>query len=182
MQDIANLATPNLWDVFGTTQKRIPNDLTASSDDQRILNWQPIANGIFRMHISFVLNDGRVVQTPPAYLNFFSNGGMGGTAYVQLRFLGNRPLTLTVHVKGLIVGVVALDETTRNLAYKVDNNFATTIANKIARPTADGETPVQFWNQKLRTLTSNTPGDPNYLFPPVRQSIRFYQRFYNVNL
>jgi len=185
VQDIGSpsFATQNLWDVFGTTNKRLPNDLTASTDDQRLLNWQIVGNAIFRLHISFVLSDGRIVQTPPTYRNFSSNGGMGTSGCVPAAFTKETSSDLNqVYVKGLILGLATLDEKTRNLAYKVDNAFWTTVGTKISRPTADGETPVQFWSDKLKTLTSNTAGDPNYLFPPVRQNLRFYQRFYNVNL
>src|SRR6267378_1349020 len=54
----ANKASFNLWDVFGTGNARIPNDLTVapSSNDQRVLDWQIIANSIFRLHISFILD------------------------------------------------------------------------------------------------------------------------------
>lgn len=184
-QSISDQASQNLWDLFGTTNPRLPNDLTLipPANDQRVLNWQIIGNAIFRMHISFVLNDGRIVQTPPTYRNFYSNGGMSGTGCIPIAFSKETSSDLTqAYVKGVIVGLAALDEKTRNLAYKTDNNFWTTIGTKISRPTVDGETPVRFWSQKLSTLTSNTPTDPNYLFPPVRENLRFYQRFYNVNL
>ncbi len=183
-QDITNKATQNIWDVFGTGNARLPNDITAlPGSDEKVVNWQPIANAIFRMHISFVLNDGRIVQTPPAYRNFYSNGGMGTSGCVPAAFSRETSNDLNkAYVKGIIVGLAALDEKTRNLAYKTDNAFWTTVGTKISRPTADGETPVQFWSDKLKTLTSSTPGDPTYLFPPIRQNLRFYQRFYNVNL
>ncbi len=142
-----------------------------------------MANTIFRMHISFVLNDGRIVQTPPTYRNFYSNGGMGGTGCIPIAFSKETSSDLTqAYVKGIIVGLAALDEKTRNLAYKTDNNFWTTVGTKISRPTADGETPVQYWSQKLTTLISDNPADPTYLFPPIRENLRFYQRLYNVNL
>jgi len=153
-------SSQNLWDVFGTGTlaapvKRIPNDLTASTDDERVLNWQIIGNAILRMHISFVLNDGRVVQTPPVYRNFYSNGGMGTTGCIPAAFSRETSSDLNqAYVKGIIVGLAVLDEKTRNLAYKTDNMFWTTIGTKISRPTADGETPVQFWSDKLKTLRS----------------------------
>ena len=163
----------------------LPNDLTLvpPSNDQRVVNWQIIGNAIFRLHISFVLNDGRIVQTPPAYRNFYSNGGMGTTGCIPIAFSRETSNDIAqAYVKGIIVGVAVLDEKTRNLAYKTDNAFWTTVGTKISRPTADGETPVQFWSRKLATLISNNPPDPMYLFPPIRQNLRFYQRFYNVDL
>jgi type II secretory pathway pseudopilin PulG len=192
VQDIGNSSTYNLWDLFGTNHLRIPNDLSVNPTtdpspnprpDEKTLNWQIIASGIFRLHTSFVLDDGRIVQTPPTYQNFFANGGMGGSGCVPLAFSAQTSADPNKrYVKGLIVGVAVIDESTRDLAYKIDNNFWTTIGNKISRPTADGQTPVQVWNGNLATLTSNTPTDPTYLFQPVRQNIRFYERFYAVNL
>jgi prepilin-type N-terminal cleavage/methylation domain-containing protein len=193
VQDIGNKATQNLWDLFGTTNLRLPNDISVNPlpnqpipsprPDEKALNWQIAADAAFRLHVSFLLNDGRVVQTPPAYRNFYSNGGMGATGCIPIAFSKETSNDINqAYVKGLIVGVAMLDGKTRNLAYKVDNTFWTTVGTKISRPTADGETPVQFWSDKLKTLTSNNPGDATYLFPPVRQNLRFYQRFYNVNL
>lgn len=193
VQDIGNKASQNLWDLFGTGNLRLPNDISVNPlpnlpippirPDEKAINWQVMANTIFRMHISFVLNDGRVVQTPPTYRNFYSNGGMGGTGCIPIAFSRETSSDSNqAYVKGIIVGLAVLDEKTRNLAYKADNTFWTTVGTKISRPTADGETPVRFWTQKLSTLTSNTPTDPNYLFPPIRENLRFYQRFYNVNL
>ena len=181
--DIGNDATQNLWDLFGTTNKRLPNDLTNPTDDQQSLNWQVIADTIFRFHISFVLDDGRVVQIPPSYRNFFSNGGMGATGCIPIAFSKTTSADVNHrYVTGLIVGVAVLDQNTRNLAYKIDNAFWTTVGNKISRPTSDGETPVKFWNAKLLQLTSNDPNNSAYLFPPIRRNIRFYERFYSLNL
>src|SRR6267143_38073 len=179
----ANKASFNLWDVFGTGNARIPNDLTVapSSNDQRVLDWQIIANSIFRLHISFILDDGSIVQTPPSYRNFFVNTSTGTCVAIAFSSFNSADAN-SRYVKALIVGVAVLDEKTRNLVYNIDNTFWTTIGGKILRPTANGETPAENWNQKLATLTSNNQGDSNYLFPPVRQNIGFYQRLYSVHL
>ena len=180
------IPTYDLWSTFGTGSKRIPNDLTVDptiGNDQQILNWQIIAGSIFRFHITFVLDDGRVVQTPPAYNNFFCNQGMGTSGCVPIAFSAeNSADPAKRYVKGLVIGVAALDETTRDLAYQADNSFWSTIGMKIQRPVNDGETPVNIWSTNLNTLTSSRPADPNYLFPPARQNLRFYQRFYSANL
>jgi prepilin-type N-terminal cleavage/methylation domain-containing protein len=180
----SNLASYNLWDVFGTGSLRMPNDLTANNTaDSHILNWQVIGNAILRLHVTFVLDNGAITQTPPMYRNFFSNGGMGTTGCVPIAFSRETSADANKrYVKGLIVGVAVLDEATRNLAYRIDNNFATTMGNKIKRPTQDGETPVEVWSQNLRTFTSSNATDANYLFPPMRENLRFYQQFYSVNL
>ena len=180
-QAIGSQATYNLWDAFGTGNNRLPNDLTAdpATNDQRVLNWQIIGNSIFRLHISFVLDDGRIVQTPPTYRNFFVNAGTGNCLPLAISAETSSDISRR-YVKGLIVGVAVLDEATRNLAYSVDNNFWTTISDKIRRPTEEGETPVEFWNSRLATLVSNVPADAEYIFPPTRQNLRFYERFYSL--
>lgn len=180
--DIGNSASYNLWDVFGTINQRMPDDLTNSNlSVSHVLNWQVIGNAILRLHITFVLDDGTIVQTPPSYRNFVANNGSG--ACIPVAFARETSADSNGrYVKGLIVGVAVLDETTRNLAYRTDNNFAATIGSKIKRPIANGQTPVEVWNQNLRTLTSNDSTNANYLFPPTRQNLRFYQQFYSVNL
>lgn len=169
--DIGNQASYNLWDVFGVGNSRIPNDLTATTNDQQLLNWQIIGNGIFRLHISFVLDDGRVVQTPPAYNNLFVNVGTGACTPLAFSALTSADPSRRF-VKGLIIGVAVLDERTRNLAYRADSNFWTTIGNQISRPTSDGETPADLWRKNI----------PNVTFQPVRENLRLYQRFYSANL
>jgi type II secretory pathway pseudopilin PulG len=181
VNDMSNSASYNLWDVFGAANLRMPNDLTATSNDQHVLNWQPIASSIFRFHISFVLDDGRVVQSPPQYNAFFANGGTGGCIPIAFSRQASADPNGR-YVKGLIVGVVVLDETTRDLVYKVDNNFSATIGAKLSRPMFDGETPTAVWTRNLRALTSSNPSAANYLFQPVRENVRFYQQFYSVNL
>lgn len=176
-RDVGQKATYNLWDVFGAANTRMPADLTSGSEG--ILNWQIIASGIFRVHISFVLDDGRIVQTPPTYRSFFVNGGTGSCLPLAVSAETSNDLNRR-YVKGLIVGVAVLDEATRNLVYSADNDFWTTIGDKIRRPTQDGETPVEFWNSRLATLVSNVPADADYIFPPVRQNLRFYERFYSL--
>jgi type II secretory pathway pseudopilin PulG len=177
-QAIGSKATYNLWDLFGTGNNRIPWDLsnvpptTGARTDEACMNWQLLVNGVFRLHISFVLDDGSVVQTPPGYRNFFVNGGSSAPC-TPIAFSStfsadpNRR-----YVKGIIVGLAVLDEKTRNLAYLSDNNFVSTINGQILRPTLDGETPELTWNRNLASVT----------FQPARQNLRFFQRFFAVNL
>jgi hypothetical protein len=189
-----NRATYNVWDVFGAANSKLPNDLTVDpsvADDQRILNWQIIGNAIVRLHITFVLDDGTMVQqlvqtnSTPAlnvtYRNFFVNGGTG--TCLPLAFSRDTSADANGrYIKGMIVGIAVLDETTRNLAYRIDNNFAVRLASQLQRPISDGQTPLEVWNTNLQGLTSTTPANPNYLFPPVRQNVRCYQQFVAVNL
>lgn len=177
-QSIASGAAYNLWDLFGTGNTRIPWDLSTvppssgARTDERCMNWQVLVNGVFRLHISFVLDDGSIVQTPPAYRNFFVNGNSSSpcTAIAFSQSTSADPNSR--YVKGLIVGIAVLDEKTRNLAYVSDNNFVATISGQILRPTQTGETPGSIWNAHLSSVT----------FSPARQNLRFHQRFYGVGL
>jgi prepilin-type N-terminal cleavage/methylation domain-containing protein len=165
----------------GTSVERIPRDLVerfphgsgAESGDENILNWQGMGDGILRFHISFVLSDGTIVQSlkqgtslDVTYRDFPANTN------------GALPIAFTPEtsrdpsqrfVTGLIVGVVVLDQATLRLAYQQDSNYADTLAGQLERPTANGQTPVGVWQSNLSKAT----------FPPARQNIRFYQRFYN---
>jgi hypothetical protein len=177
-QSIGSYASYNLWDLFGTGNTRVPWDLSngpppvIGRNDETSMNWQVLVSGVFRLHISFVLDNGSIAQTPPAYRNFFVNGGTSSPC-TPIAFSQNTSADPNArYVKGLIVGVAVLDEKTRNLAYLADSNFASTISGQILRPTLVGETPSQVWNRNLTSVT----------FAPVRQNLRFYQRFYNVSL
>jgi hypothetical protein len=136
------------------------------------MNWQLLVNGVFRLHISFVLDDGTIVQTAPGYRNFFVNGNSSSpcTPIAFSESTSSDPNRR--YVKGLIVGIAVLDEKTRNLAYLANSSFTTTISGQIQRPVSDGETPSSVWNRNLSAVT----------FSPARQNLRFYQRFYSVNL
>ncbi|MFN2477281.1 MAG: hypothetical protein ABR526_13180 [Chthoniobacterales bacterium] len=181
VQAIASKASANFWDVFGTGNARIPNDLTVNPaantaipptrPDEQVLNWQVIASGIFRLHISFALDDGTIVQTPPAYKNFFVNAGPGGCVPIAFSKATSADASQRF-VKGLIVGIAGFDESTRNLSYGNDNNFWTTIGGQIVRPTAARQVPLTVWNQNL----------PNITFGPARQNLRTYQRFFSLTL
>lgn len=162
----------SVWSMFGNGSDRpMPSDLTIGASDERLLDWQGFGDGVLRFHISFVLSDGHTVQIPPAYLNFQSNGGTGDC--IPIAFSADTSADANKrYVKGLIIGIVVLDESSLRLGYLRDNKYAETLANQLKRPVSDGETPVGIWQANLGNID----------FPPVRQNIRFYQRFCPVNL
>jgi prepilin-type N-terminal cleavage/methylation domain-containing protein len=137
-----------------------------------ILNWQVIGTGIIRLHISFLLNDGSIVQIPPTYKLTASAFPDGFTLKDDCKFIPFRAEDSVngTYVVGMTVGIAVLDPRTRNLAGKDIGSYA----NQFARPVADGETPNAVWNKKLETLGEGA------IPKPFRANIRFYERMYTV--
>jgi prepilin-type N-terminal cleavage/methylation domain-containing protein len=153
------------------------NDLEDGSSDLFQLGgqptWQVLGTGIIRFHISFLLNDGKVVQTPPTYRtptdDIFPKGvSTGSCQFIPFRaedsVSGN-------YVVGLVASVAVLDARTRDVAFKSDSTFP----GKFERPPVSGvgndTTALSMWNGKLLTATVSKP---------VRANIRFYERMYTV--
>jgi hypothetical protein len=139
----------------------------------RIFQWQVLGSGIIRFHISFLLNDGKVVQSPPTYRtptdDVFPKGvSTGSCQFIPFRaedsVSGN-------YVVGLVASVAVLDTRTRDVAFKSDSTFP----GKFERPPVSGvgndTTALSMWNGKLLTATVSKP---------VRANIRFYERMYTV--
>jgi type II secretory pathway pseudopilin PulG len=170
--------------------RRLPNDIVenfphaigGTDPEAAFLDFQSLGDGIVRLHISFVLDDGRIVQTlqqpsatPPfdaTYRDFPATGGLATTGVLPIAFSPETSADANKrYVKGLIVGLAVLDFSTLRQGYLVDENYADSLADELKRP-EDGQTPVEAWQANL----------PNVRFAPVRQNIRFYQRFYGANL
>jgi len=162
---------------FSSSMKTIMDN--ASSDlldgGSRLFNWQVLGTGIIRFHISFLLNTGKIVQTPPGYKtpteDIFPKGvNTGSCRFIPFRAEDSND-TNRDYVVGLIASVAVLDTRTRDLAFKSDATFP----GKFQRPPASGvgsdKTALSVWNEKL--LTAN-------LSKPVRANIRFYERMYTV--
>jgi prepilin-type N-terminal cleavage/methylation domain-containing protein len=159
---------------FSSSMKSImenaSNDLLDGGSD--IYNWQVLGTGIVRFHISFLLNTGEIVQTPPDYkttaMIFPSGVSTGSCRFVPFR---SEESSTGNYVVGLIASVAVLDTRTRDQAFKSDSTFA----GKFERPPASGtdsdKNALTVWNKKL--LTAN-------LSKPVRANIRFYERMYTV--
>lgn len=138
-------------------------------------NWAPLGSGIVRFHISYVLDDGTIVQTPPTFemvspqtdarvgfLNGLSLGGFTAVAFApQNAPSTGRPLAGR-YVKSLLVAVAAVEPEALATASPAQRNE---IQTKLGTPTGS-QTPLSLWQNNLGELT----------FPPLRQSIRIFQR------
>ena len=143
---------------------------------RRIFNWQVLGTGIVRFHISFLLNTGQIVQTPPNYkttASIFPNGvSTGSCKFIPFRAEDS---ATGDYVVGLVASVAVLDTRTRDQAFKSDSTSIVKFPGKFERPPASGtsseKTALSVWNEKL--LTAN-------ISKPVRANIRFYERMYTV--
>ena len=157
--------------MFGANE--IPADLSSGTSEAG-LNFQGLGDGIVRFHISFLQDDGSIVQIPPSYANFDAMGGTGGC--VPIAFTKTTSADPAGrHVKALVVGVAVLDEPTLRLSYEMNNKFTIAIASAIERPMQPEETPVAVWSANLVTNSAAVPR-------PVLQNLRFYQRLIPTNL
>jgi type II secretory pathway pseudopilin PulG len=134
-------------------------------------NWEPVGSGVVRFHISFVLDDGTIVQAPTEYTmispqsgnptTFLNGKTLAGTA---ISFSSNHAPASGRYVKSLIVGVACADPiilAQASAAGKLDE-----VQSILGTPSANGQTPLALWQSNLGSIT----------FPPLRQSLRFYQR------
>jgi len=136
------------------------------------MNWESIGDGLLRFHISYVLDDGSIVQTPPVYsmisaqteqpisfLNGLSTPGWTPVAFAKENAppaSGRYVVALKVAIAGASPDVIAQAEKAGNLD-EVNTVLGTPSGNQSA---------LQLWESNLSKLT----------FPPLRQSIRFFQR------
>lgn len=135
------------------------------------MNWESIGDGLLRFHISYVLDDGTITQTPPEYAMIspqteqpisFLNGlkviGWTAVAFAPENAppSGRYVVALKVAIAGASPDVIAQAEKAGNLD-EVNTALGTPSGNQSA---------LQLWESNLSKLT----------FLPLRQSIRFYQR------
>jgi prepilin-type N-terminal cleavage/methylation domain-containing protein len=155
------------------------NDLEDGSSDLFQLGgqptWQVLGTGIIRFHISFLLNTGRIVQTPPDYKttdNIFPEGvDTGSCKFIPFRAEDSSHANRD-YVVGLIASIAVLDTRTRDQAFKSDITSIVKFPGKFERPAAGSDkTALSVWNDKLLTAD---------ISKPVRANIRFYERMYTV--
>ncbi len=172
----------SLWSIFGENGRNLPSDISKATSDTSFLTWQGLGDGVIRFHVTFLLDDGRMVQSlqqgsapnwtlNATYRDFPSKGGTGTTLPIAFSAATSADPNGR-YVKGMVVGVVVLDPATLRLAVTNDANYPLTLAGQLKRPVGDGETPQGVWQSNLDKIS----------FLPVRQNIRFYQRFYPVTL
>ena len=140
---------------------------------RRIFNWQVLGTVIVRFHISFLLNTGQIVQTPPNYKTPTDDVFPKGVNTSSCKFIPFRAEDSVngSYVVGLVASVAVLDTRTRDQAFKSDATFL----GKFERPPVSGvgndTTALSVWNGKLPTANVSKP---------VRANIRFYERMYTV--
>ncbi len=161
----------------GSSLAEIFSDLSQSPPSAVIpnTNWASVGSGIVRFHISYVLDDGRIVKSPPIYEMVspqtddrvgFLNGLNLGSGFEAVAFAPeNAPATGSLagrYVKSLLVAVAAVEP---SALAKASATQLDEIKSKLGTP-IDGQTPMAIWQSNLGELS----------FPPLRQTIRFYQR------
>lgn len=134
-------------------------------------NWEPVGNGVVRFHISFVLDDGTIVQDPPVYTmvspdlgtqTTFLNGKTLDAGRVAVAFSSENAPPSGRYVKSLIVAVACVDPVA---LIKASSAQLGEVQTTLGTP-ANGQTPLALWQSNLGSIS----------FPPLRQSLRFYQR------
>lgn len=141
------------------------------------LNWNPLGDGVVRFHVSYQLDNGDIVQTPPEYRMSSPQTGhattfLNGTDISPCKAIAfipqNAPDTGALagrHVSALIVAVAALDRT--GLMQSADHlNQLDALGTPGQGGSPESDTPLVLWEGNLDAVT----------FPPLRQNLRFYQR------
>ncbi len=164
---------------FDGSNSLLPSLFTAISQpppSNAIWNaWEPVGTGILRFHVSFLLDDGSVVQTPPKYsmvsaqsqqpIGFLNNASLAADR-TAIAFSKNHAATSNPHqgryVVALVVAAVGVDEGVLAKARSGDIEQAITA---LGSP-ADGELPLTKWQSKVTDIG----------FLPLRQDIRLFQR------
>lgn len=158
----------SLAEIFAQLSQSPPSGIIPDA------NWTPLGSGIVRFHISYVLDDGSIVQTPPnfemvspqtdarvGFLNGLSLGGFTAVAFAPENAPTTGPLAGR-YVKSLLVAVAAVEPAALATASPAQRDE---IQTELGTPSGS-QTPLSLWQNNLGELT----------FPPLRQSIRFYQR------
>lgn len=167
------------------------NQLAGPTDSTLWNGWEPLGTGIVRFHISFLLDDGSIRQTPPAYsmispqtasrVSFFNGLSLpsGSVAIAfhernrQFAGIGNGdPANNDRYVKALIVAAAALDpDMLRQVtaAGKLDEINRLGIPDE--KPAGNDNpdlkaTPLEAWEKNLTQIE----------YKPLLQNIRFQQR------
>lgn len=134
-------------------------------------NWDSMGSGLVRFHISFVLDDGTIVQDPPVYTmvspdlgiqTTFLNGKALDAGRVAIAFSSENAPSSGRYVKSLIVAVACVDP---GVLGKASASDLAEVQGTLGTPTGS-QTPLAVWQSNLGSIS----------FPPIRQSLRFYQR------
>jgi hypothetical protein len=119
--------------------------------------FEPLSEGIFRMDVVYLLQDGSISPVAPV----LSSGD-----FVPSPLSGMKALDMS-RIKGLVVGIAVLER--RLMRILLDSNTVSIkdLAESLPPVTVAGQTPLQLWSNI--TL-------PGQLPRPVRANVRFYEK------
>ncbi len=143
------------------------------------MTWEPVGSGLVQFHISYVLDDGTVTQTPPSYsmvspqngtrVGFLNNLPLGA-GFLAVAFAPENSPVSSPHsgryVKSLIITVAAVDP---DVLARATSAQLTAAKTTLGTPTGT-ETALAKWQGELKNIG----------FQPIKESIRFYQRTLSV--
>lgn len=151
-------------------------DVTGSSAAGNMVQFQPLADGVFRFEVCFLLNDGTLVTVPPTSQTFASL--TGGNVYPVALSAQDSADPHQLYVRELVIGVVSLDAATR-LIVGSNGSLLPQLADKFIDPAA-GQSPMQAWNITTNASLRTSLSPP--AFPaPVLGAVQVYQRYYDLN-
>jgi len=164
------------FSLANSTLAQVFQKLSQSPPPSDFMTWEPLGSGLVRFHISYLLDDGSIVQIPPAYSMLspqdnlpvsFLNGLPLNPGWMAVAFSpSNAPASGPLqgrYVKALIVAVAGLSAEVVALAE--DAGKLSEVTSLLKSPTGN-ETALQVWETNFNDMT----------FAPLRQGIRFYQR------
>lgn len=141
------------------------------------LIWSALGAGVVRFHVSFQLDNGEIVQTPPSYTSVnpltgntqtFLNG-LGIAPCIAIAFSSmTAPETGVLagrHVRALIVSIAVLDKNTVKLS-QTELSQLDSLGTPGLGGYPESATAQAVWEENFHRIT----------FPPLKQSLRFYQR------
>lgn len=141
------------------------------------LDWHSLGDGVVRFHVSYQLDNGDIVQTPPEFRMISPQTGnattfLNGVDISPCRAIAftpqNAPATGALaerYVRALIVGVATLDRPALQLSTDHLSQLDT-LGTPGMGGSLESDTPQALWEKNLDAVT----------FPPLRQNLRFYQR------
>lgn len=149
----------------------------AMDGSSSFLIWTDLGAGVVRFHVSFQLDNGEIVQTPPSYTSIdpltgntktFLNG-LAISPCIAIAFSSaTAPETGALagrHVRALIVSIAVLDKNTVKLS-QTELSQLDTLGTPGLGGYAESTTAQTVWEENFHKIT----------FPPLRQNLRFYQR------
>ncbi|MBU3666730.1 MAG: prepilin-type N-terminal cleavage/methylation domain-containing protein [Chthoniobacterales bacterium] len=159
-------AVVSLSDIFRELSQSPPSNVIPDA------NWEPLASGIVRFHISYLLDNGDIVQVPPAYsmispqtfaTTSFLNGLPLGSGWMAVAFAPENAPASGRYVKALIVSMASAS---RDVLALASSSGQLGQIDALGTP-GDGVIARALWETNLTTKVT---------FRPLLQNLRFYQR------